>query len=190
MEDNYDVLYTTMLNADFETVKLLCLTNKLAIKTCSSVSFWKEKYEYNGFPKLFNEYEPKTVEDWKHEYEKVEGILRLIKKILNLAGTERNSRAYISISISFEADDSVIGFLPEEIIKNIDFDIEHDDSEKIIINYNMPINDFEIVYVITDSDNYERETVKGKINYGEAINILTWLLYHYPDYRVDIALYV
>ena len=44
-----DIFYTTLMNADFDTLKRMCLTDKFAVKICQNLNFW-EKYNYNLLP--------------------------------------------------------------------------------------------------------------------------------------------
>ena len=72
---NKDILYNIMLNADYETTKTMCLTNKTTYKICEEKQFWKDKItkDFPYFPtedvikphelyhKLYNFYDKHTL---------------------------------------------------------------------------------------------------------------------------------
>ena len=66
---NNDILYNLMLNADYDVLANLCLTNKMASVYCHDKHFWYDKLIKENLP-MFHE----NTKDYYKEYKKINQI--------------------------------------------------------------------------------------------------------------------
>ena len=178
-----DILYSMMLNSDITTIKKICLTNKSAVRICNNIYFWKDKFNHDNLPLLFNDVIPQTVDEWRNEYEAIDSAVKSVKRIFNLIPNEEIvSRDKIKISMIFSDEDELKMLLPRKLTKGI----QVMGDQKIVIYYNVYHNTTHIYYE-TPPDNmiYSRSL---DININDSIDLLIMLMYYYPNYTIDIQL--
>ena len=174
---NNDILYNLMLNADYDVLANLCLTNKMASVYCHDKHFWYDKLTIENLP-MFHENK-----DYYKEYKKLIKFRKDADNILTIAQIERERtdeyslipKDYIgNIKIDFtDVIDFKLTFLNKEMLNKLTF------QNKIpILIYIEPINDdYKITYQI-DDETYDNEVnITMMIDRNTVLNILTGALY-------------
>ena len=159
---NQDYLYTIMLNADYETLKSLCLTNRFSEKTCRRKTFWLEKFNHQGW-----DVQGDTIDELKSEYVNMESAVNTTKKILQLVD---NIRSSLTITFDLPSD------LYEDLIDLIPLKLKRPREEEdihIIIQYRANFYEFRLGYIL-------KLLNKEKYNVNDIINVdtMTKIMYY------------
>lgn len=161
---NQDHLYNIMLNADYETLKSLCLTNRFSEKTCRRKTFWLEKFNHQGW-----EAQGDTLDELKSEYVIMESAVNTTKKILQLVDNIR-SNLKITFNLPYDLYEDLINLIPLKLKRPTE-----DEDIEIIIQYRARFNEFRLGYIIK-LRNKERYNVNDIINVDTMKAIMYYCL--------------
>lgn len=191
-ELNNDMMKEIMLNASSNTIKNLCLTNKVTNQICNDKIFWHDKFEHDQLPHLViikkhqdakgNSLQipsnmkrlPTNVNKWLNAYDKMkrcnEMAIDFVDYILkNKKFTSFTAIVFIHFSL----------WLPKNMI---DF-IVNDSQHEINLYFEVKNNKFnmELIKQIEEDEIDEEYRVKMKLSQKEFIYYLTLLFYYEGD---------
>ena len=179
-----DEMYAIMINADYETIKHLCLTNKTGADICNDEFFWKTKLNMD-YPDI------DVVSNWKKEYYKLNKAYKDVEKTIEIFyeeakdlddDTEVIMLMYLDKSVDIES------IIPK-YKKNID-EMLMDPDNKNYINYVLLIgmnknNIINLTMLIEDIDGDQLDSFDETINIKDLMDILFKVLYYYPEINIE-----
>ena len=171
-----DELYTIMINADYETIKNLCLTNKLASMVCNDEYFWKIKLNID-YPNI------KVLSNWKKEYYKLNNVSKQADKTIEYFYEKaKNLNDDMEIVMSMYIDNSVN---IESIIPK--YKNNNENPFQYIIRIGMQNNGTMNLEVFVQDVIYSEQLddLTTTINIMELKDILLKVLYYYPQIKIN-----
>lgn len=100
---NQDIMYNLLLQSDYNTLKELCLTNKVAVKICQDDNFWRNK--------LVQDYKLIKNKNYKDTYIKAVKAEKCVNDILHMNRIEVNR--------FHKATDGIINIINNEFYKSV-----------------------------------------------------------------------
>ena len=186
-ELNNDIIKEIMFNANAQTLKSLCLTNKAANQYCNDNNFWKDKFQHDHLPNLViikkhqakgHKLEipstmkrlPKNIKQWLNAYVLMFSSNQIaIKLVNNIIST--NIFNYFQVNVDIQ----LALWLPKVMIDYI----VNDDQHEIDLYFEIKNNKFYLELITQMEEEDENTTaLKIEVSRQEFINYLTMLLYY------------
>ena len=104
IKDNYqdineDIWFNIMLHLKYKDLKNTCLTDKMAIKVCNNITFWKKKFELENLEIVLP---PKTLKEWIKKYKIASTAAYQANEIINLFKKDPENTIETYIALGFD----------------------------------------------------------------------------------------
>ena len=168
LEHNRDIYYNIMLNSDFKTMQLLCITNNTFNIIYNDKHFWNEKFN-KDYKLIQLQNNMNTKDEYKKTYIANITANNLIEVMLLL---EESSCHFADFYISEYIDITNLYWLPKNILK-----YTHIDG---LLEFRVCSNTFTISLKLFIDNQMKIKEIEY-LSKTEFVDFFTILLYHYSD---------
>lgn len=156
-----DTLKEIMLNADYNTIKTYCQSNKNALKLCKDENFWIMKFNHDNLPIM--------TDATMKEYLIIYKIKNYITHLTNLLTSSYDLDKYNAVILKiYNSVNDIFDYTP--YLPDIEVDITI--NQKIVIQY-----DRKYTISINDSDNMD-------MTEDEIAYLLFNIIYYLPEVHI------
>ncbi len=199
---NTDTLKKILIESNYTVVKNMCLINKAMVMLCNDLAFWKEKFNYDGIPFIFNgnkitpQNKPENLVGWLKLYINVHSVKKVMTKLTKNMVNPKIGLPSIYLEFYVDVGPKTIKNIEKKILRSLPakFNSEYNkigikkigskksNLENFELEFKTKKGKFYIIVSVTKSDKpIEPYDISFKVSETQFIWYLTKLLYTFPD---------